>query len=342
MNLLAGALLGVSAIPVASLSEWVLHKYGLHMPKEKRAGKPLYIINMAEAHHDEHHRAFKGPAHYYRDVTNEDAVSEFSANDHKRIRNYSVATGIAGALAIDAIQGQAPGLVTAVSAALFAGTAILYDHTYEFTHHYMHEIGERRLHINRKLGEYVQGGESDGRLRLSKPLLDDICTIIDNYVDKTTQLTREPFAFSPDITDKLRWQIAVNRERQRPRIETLPGSEAALLDAVTRDVCIEEQEKKRAWSNEETRAYDRERRIQRILRNSRTFQFIDNHHFLHHFKLNRNFNVVLPIIDMLFGTYEDSSKATLDEKQQYWLCPNSPDTKPFPLVPRTTRADLAV
>ena len=340
MNILTGILLGASAVPVASVSEWVLHKYGLHMPKDKRAGKPLYVINMAEAHHDEHHRAFKGPAHYYRDVTNENAVSEFSANDHKRIRNYSVATGVAGALAIDAIQGRAPGLVSAASAALFAGTAILYDHAYEFTHYYMHEIGERRLHINRKLGEYIQGSESDGRLRLSKPLLDDICTAVDNYVDKKT-MHKQLCGFDVDITDKLRLQIAVNREQQRPCVQALPGSEVTILDAVTRDIYAEEENKREVSSAEEMRTYTRERRIQRLLRNSRAFQFIDNHHFLHHFKLNRNFNVVLPIVDMLFGTYEDSSKATLDEKQQYWLCPNSPNVKPFELIPRTTREMLA-
>lgn len=340
MNILAGVLLGASAVPVASLSEWVLHKYGLHMPKDKRAGKPLYIINMAEAHHDEHHRAFKGPAHYYRDVTNENAVSEFSANDHKRIRNYSIATGIAGALAIDAVQGRAPGLISAGAAALFAGTAILYDHTYEFTHHYMHEIGERRLHINRKLGEYIQGGESDGRLRLSKPVLDDICTAVDNYVDEKVP-RKQSYNFNEKLTDKLREQIGVNRERQQPRIQALPGSEGAILDAVTRDVYAEEENKRELHSSEEARAYNRERRIQRFLRNSRAFQFIDNHHFLHHFKLNRNFNVVLPLVDMLFGTYENSSRATLDEKQQYWLCPNSPNVQPFPLVPRTTREMLA-
>ena len=63
--------------------------------------------------------------------------------------------------------------------------------------------------------------------------------------------------------------------------------------------------------------------------NASSFGHNDNHHFLHHFKYNRNLNVVFPLMDFIMGTKTDNSVSTLETNIKYWLCPNSPDLAPF-------------
>jgi sterol desaturase/sphingolipid hydroxylase (fatty acid hydroxylase superfamily) len=38
------------------------------------------------------------------------------------------------------------------------------------------------------------------------------------------------------------------------------------------------------------------------LERSRPFQFIKRHHYIHHVRMNRNFNVLLPLADLVLGT----------------------------------------
>ena len=45
------------------------------------------------------------------------------------------------------------------------------------------------------------------------------------------------------------------------------------------------------------------------------FQFLDNHHFIHHIDTEKNVNFLLPICDFLFGTIKLS--LSVDEKRVY-------------------------
>jgi len=75
-----------------------------------------------------------------------------------------------------------------------------------------------------------------------------------------------------------------------------------------------------------------ERKIQKQFRSSPIFQYLDNHHFIHHYQWLNNLNVVFPLADYILRTKVDSSREFLEKEKLYWLCPNSPDKTPF-LIP---------
>lgn len=59
------------------------------------------------------------------------------------------------------------------------------------------------------------------------------------------------------------------------------------------------------------------------------FKFIDNHHRIHHLRMNRNLNVVLPIADFFAGTlvrkspreFPERSPASLKQQDKHHPCP---------------------
>lgn len=313
--LLAGAAI-TSAI--VSPAEWGLHKYILHAPPKRRTTR--LVQRAAIAHNDEHHGAFKSPHHYYRDVTNEHITVHFGKKD---VGLIAAIVGGVGASIHATYQLVSTGEIepTPGGAAFVGGmlaVAMGYYATYEFTHHYMHVIGERRMAINREFGNLLQGREPDGELRFPKPVLDNLCNRIEDVIDGASSSILDPII--PAIEQYLKYNTGFYQR------EDVGNVIAETADAVG----IIEQAHISGLSPKKRRRYKIDRWIQRRLRHSRAFEYIDNHHFLHHVHYMHNLNVVFPGMDILMGTKKDSSIPKLLEEQRYWLCPNSPDTEKFP------------
>ena len=161
-----------------TFAEWGVHYYMLHRPKKKRN-----FLNRASsyAHHDVHHAAFMGPAHYYRDVTNEHETIPFSGGDVALILGVGGGAGFIAHKANDLVNGTSALNMGDLGAVAGMVTASIIGYAgYEYVHHKFHVIGPRRLAINRTLGDLLQE-ERDGKLRFTKPLLDDICNVIEEY-----------------------------------------------------------------------------------------------------------------------------------------------------------------
>ena len=316
------------SLSIGSPAEWAVHKYMLHASPRARRRVP-FIEGSARGHNDIHHKAYNGPEHYYRDVTNEHEIIHFSPSDVGIIAAASAVVGAAIDRAI-ALAANAPEF-KAENASFVAGAVagtLAYYGVYEFTHHYMHVIGERRLAINRVLGDTIQGGQRDGMLRFSKPLLDDICNTVEAHIDY-------PYHFSDSdssLISRLNKQIEDNSQlpmKKRPKLAYKHQEGAAVLERTEIAMAEREQEYRRDLTLSESFRYTISRRIQRTLRVSPLFQRLDNHHFLHHRYYGKNLNVALPLMDYLAGTKADSSFSALEENKSYWLCPNSPDTAKF-------------
>lgn len=326
--------LGASVI-CASPVEWGIHKYILHAtPKNRRKSK--FLSTAAHSHNDKHHGAYRGPAHYYRDVTNENEIIHFSKGDVATIAGCSAVVGgmMDAAYSILAQKDLTPNSNDAAFVlGVVAGTMGCYG-CYEFTHNYMHVIGERRLKINRVLGDEIQGGREkrDGNLRFSKPLLDDLCNEIELQVDGNIRKRKESFYFEDFLVERLEDQIGYNIGREgtaRPNM-AVNSDDALEVLHVTVDSLLEREREYRGSLNGKEKVKDWiDRRIQRTLRASSLFQYLDHHHFLHHYKYGKNLNVAFPVADFIFGTKENSSRATLEQNKRYWLCPNSPDSELF-------------
>jgi len=323
------------ALSIGSPVEWGIHKYILHgTPKQRKMLD--FIKNASVAHNDKHHGAFKGPAHYYRDITNEQEVIHFSKKDVGIIAGIAGAVGLATDRAYCALAGNNSfnGNDAAFIAGTVAGTMAYYG-TYEFTHHYMHDIGKRRLEINRTLGDIVQGNERDGNLRYSKPLLDSLGNIVEFYVDEHRSQKRNEFYFEQFLVNGLEKQTKINKENdfeinhERAIVAVAENTSADTLNELTIEMVRKEKELVSSMSNSEKVKYLFQRKIQKCLRRSEIFQYIDDHHFIHHYKYGSNLNVVFPLADWIMGTKKDSSRAELEINQKYWLCPNSPDTERF-------------
>lgn len=321
------------SLSIGSPVEWGIHKYLLHASPASRA-RSAFINDASQGHDDNHHGAYRGPAHYYRDITNESETIHFSKGDVGIIASSAVFVGsvinLSHALLYHQTQFSASD--GAFIAGVMAGTLGYYG-CYEFTHHYMHVIGERRLSTNRVLGDAIQGGgeHRDGNLRFSKPLLDDICTRIEEHVDCSISrgvLLNYPTA----LTERLEKQILTNTSSQdyvRPYIAVAPENSRLVLDTTYQTMIEREQAYRAALSLKGKLLYSLDRKLQRTLRASPLFQYLDNHHFLHHRHYGKNLNVVFPLMDYLKGTKEESTRSVLEENKSLWLCPNSPDTKPF-------------
>lgn len=310
---------------LGSPTEWAVHRYLLH-PETRN------FLNRASAigHHDKHHGAYNGPEHYYRDITNEHEVIHFSPSDVLKILGSAAIVGAGLDRARSLVDPQPFGAKNlAFIGGVLAGTGAYYI-TYEFTHHYMHVIGQRRLAINRSFGAHLQE-QPDGNLRGSKPLLDDICNVVERKADGET------CSFGPKLISRVEELIKYNTSELhynrvgKIRVDVEPTDAEDILVQVAQE--MQDREKllcagKTWWQRKK---YGFGRFIQRQLRSSPVFQFLDNNHYMHHYKYRKNLNVVFPLADIVLGTKADSSRKFLEENKAYWLCPNSPDTKKFAL-----------
>jgi hypothetical protein len=291
----------LATLAVSAPAEWAIHKYLLH-----GKARHIPIVNAAaSSHNDEHHRAYMAPEHYYRDITNEHVVIHFSPKNVAQIAAGGALFGAGlGALTPLSVVGGAIGGVL--------GTMTTYG-LYEFTHHYMHVVGERRLQIGRVFGDLVEGGERSGKLRLPKPTLDALCTVIDDKLDgRDTH-----FTYAQNCKEVLAAQGYADIHLDE------------LLGQTTQQVREWEDSFFSTASNDEQQVYNRERKMHRLLRHSKLFEKLDHHHFVHHRKYGANLNIVWLWFDHLVGTKEDSSPQVLLAQKKYWLCPNSPDKEPF-------------
>ncbi|HSU72281.1 MAG TPA: hypothetical protein VLJ21_00345, partial [Candidatus Binatia bacterium] len=191
---------------LGSPTEWAVHRYLLHPETRNCLNR-----GSARGHNDLHHGAYNGPAHYYRDVTNEHEVIHFSPGDVSVIAAGGAVIGTALDRARAFVDKQPFGERNiAFIAGALAGTMAYYV-AYEFTHHYMHVIGQRRHAINHELGRFIQG-EPDGNLRFSKPLLDDICNHVERYADQNAGRAYPAAGDAPEaLTSRLEQQLAYNQ-----------------------------------------------------------------------------------------------------------------------------------
>ena len=327
-SLLAGAALSLGA---ASPAEWAIHKYMLHARKRNWLTRRPAI-----SHNDIHHGGYRAPHHYYRDVTNEDIIIHFSPQYVGLIAGIATAVG-AGIATVHNIasSGKQVGIEDVLFAGGVVGGTMAYYGAYEFTHHYMHVIGRRRMAINNELGNALQGGKADDMLRFSKPLLDDICNAMEKNIDRGMRSHPQKYDYDPALVKRLDDQIRINADREpfgklvRPHMERMDAYEALQY---TTDIMISLEEKWKSGMTKWGRAkYWLERKVQSVLRNSKMYEYIDNHHFLHHFRYLKNLNVVWPLMDKLAGTKVDSSREMLEKDTNFWLCPNTTDKNKFDL-----------
>ena len=327
-----------TSLALAHPVEWSIHKYILHAkPKDRKRSR--FLDRAARAHNDNHHGAYKGPAHYYRDITNENETIHFAKSDIGIIAGIASIIGatIDRSYALVSANPNFTGNNAAFISGVVAGSLVSYS-CYEFTHHYMHVIGQRRLAINRVMGDTIQGGEDkrDGNLRLSKPLLDEICNTVEANIDRNAFKEPRQFLHYPkEVVSRLKGQIQHNIEREATRdlgraiVAVHPEQSSEVLSATTEQLLKREEEYRKTMGIKESIRNWLSRRVQGSLRSSPIFRYLDNHHFIHHYMYGKNLNVAFPLMDKIVGTKEDSSPALLEEERKYWLCPNSPDIVKF-------------
>lgn len=314
------------SLSVSSPVEWAVHRYLLH-PK-----KINFLNEKSERGHARiHHKAYStknGAAHYYRDITNEHAVIHFSLGDVGLIHGISAAVGLGIDRAYAYLSEKNDFSVNdgAFIGGVVGGSCIYYL-AYEISHHYMHVIGKRRKTINEVLGNSLQS-TPDGQLRFSKPLLDDICSDVEWHVDRNVGKRQATYSFDSALIERFEQQAEYNRAQG---VINVPVSAQETLDKVTNDMVEREENLRASFGIFKKRLYWIDRKIQKQLRSSPVFQYLDNHHFIHHYQWLNNLNVVFPLADCVLGTNVDSSRKFLDDNKLYWLCPNSPDTIPFPI-----------
>jgi hypothetical protein len=319
-----------TGLAILSPVEWAVHKHLLHAPKGRRT---WYNRATAHAHDDIHHAAYRGPEHYYRDITNAHEIIHFSKGDIGLIVGGWGAAGLIGKKAVEAVMGDPSfqtgdiGMTAGMMTAGFIGYL-----GYEVSHHYMHVIGARRLAINRAFGDALQL-ERDGKLRFSKPLLDDICNAVEEYVDAHSDGRGGSIGYDAGLAGRFAVQAAYNRDELKNTL--LPVTFDELMQQIAQESLEREQALRASMDAKERRAYWFDRKVQRLFRGSdsligRYFRHIDNHHFMHHSNYRKNLNVFLTWADYAFGTKLDSSREALEvPSKKYYLCPNSPDVTPF-------------
>lgn len=322
-------LAGVATITVAApFVEWYIHKAIMHIPKPNRDLKkadPLiktiapvakkYIVDASVAHDDNHHGAYKGPSHYYRDDSNHDAVLHFSKKDIGAIVGLSTAVGTGISAVFNAITQQ-PQLLNGAFIAGTSAASFAYYAAYEISHHYMHVITERRHEISHELGELIEKEPGSESLRFSKPFLDDMCNEIERAIDKNYKNPKKTITFSPQLVQTFQEQLRVNEDVTKNDIDE------TIFYQLTDIMLQKEREKRASLKPLQKIQYLIDRNVQRICRHHKGFEKVDYHHFLHHYRRMNNLNVVWPIADRVLKTHTDSSRAVLNKPKRFWLCPN--------------------
>lgn len=209
-------------------------------------GRSSFVKKSSEAHHDEHHKAFSVPAHYYRDLTNAHCISSFN-NKHVA----SICLGSASvALAVSSGPVYLFDLLPSTQGSFvfgFTTAALGYYSIYELVHNRMHDIGQQRLLVGNIIGDKIQGGRGDGKLRLSKPLLDELCDAYEPLLK--TLPSSSPYSSSavptvPSIVPKfasttikeLGSQLEMNRQKGEALVAIEPGEEHKILDEVATEL----------------------------------------------------------------------------------------------------------
>ncbi|MBI3334169.1 hypothetical protein HYZ97_01675 [Candidatus Pacearchaeota archaeon] len=287
--------------------EWMIHKHLLHAPKKKRN----FLSRMpSEAHEDNHHHFYDGRQHYYRDETNKNAVSHFSPSDVSIIAASAALIGY-GYNAARASLGSESSWERVAG---FTAGAMVYYTLYETTHAIMHVLEQERLTVGKALGDAIQAGKPDGKLRLPKPLLDEIRTrALDNLSAFHASQNRAClYAFPAEIEQQLDAALSYNHQRG-VILEKIQPAHVYLAETMNNLTSLSEKRGLAKWRFQ----------MYKTIRKSPVFAWIDNHHFLHHQKYGANLNVVLPLADYLARTKMNSSKAVLTNPA-HWLCPNAP------------------
>eukprot|EP00808_Paulinella_micropora_P023247 g8500.t1 len=350
---------------VCPFAEWKIHKDIMHLLPPQRKGASLFAKKSSEAHHDEHHKAYSPPAHYYKDESNAHAISTFN-NNHIALILTGAATvsgmlcGLHGVLNTgallwcDAYSGFSCG---------FVSSTLAYYGMYEFLHALMHDIGRDKIAMGRILGHLIQAGlpddlsnlstfqaktlECDGKLRLSKPLLDaiykDICDSCTGGKGNGRVENGKRRVFRTWVVEEFKRQVAINRDVTAATVKLRPGEEEASLEAMASAYFSS------GWADQRDNLAGPPSRnigpfwifLEANIRAAPWFIFLDNHHHVHHLRFWKNLNVVFPLADYVMGTLHLSSNSWLNEPGniKFWLCPNSPDLSPF-VAPRRWRGPV--
>ncbi len=288
-----------SALGIAPFAEWAVHKYIMHQPPSGRTNKLMRDASIG--HQDDHHQSYRAPHHYYRDATNEKSVIHFSPKYVGLIAGVSTGVGLIVSAGIDYISEkylntQIPILETTAG---FATGIMAHYAAYEITHHQMHVLGEKRQKIIESLEQklYQKVPSDQERLRLSKPLVDDICEVvmrgqeISEGLEKRYEEQRRVSSTRGAKYSELRLQNLVDYARVMIKNSPPKGIEKVTSMAVE------------------------------ALRKFPLFKYMDNHHFLHHAHMGCNFNMVWPVADWLFKTQAKGKIAELEHRDNYakWI-----------------------
>lgn len=277
---------------------------------------------------------------YYQNAANEHKNSKFTPREIMKVFCIPMTLG---PLAVAAYQGiraaltghfdaDAPNSGVFVSAA--AAVIMGYYQLYETAHAEMHRIGKKRGDTSYTFAHQVQP-VPDGKLRFTKHTTDRVVNNIETLVEQNIDLAPEQQKIEPDmaVVNPLEHQLTYNRKDHGHTMST--ASAYDLIVSTVRARIAEEKEYRATLGTFASMKYKLGRWWNRKVRNSWLFQNADDRHFMHHVtdekaetnpESIKNFNVLVPIPDHLFGTYIDSSAKNLDDirKRKCLICPYTP------------------
>ena len=346
-------------------AEWYLHRNTLHRigqsglnsdQKKKESRIPFvnwyknqirnFEDNAWKGHEKIHHKVYDFIGHFRKDKTNEKEVMHFNNLDRVFIAAGAATTGhainrlyVLGRLALD--KGYALSLNNnsfdwndVAFIVGFASGIMGYYLKYEIIHHIIHDGEKESLPIRRKLGDKIQGGDSDGKFRLSEPLFSDFCNQSRFYRDNSAE--QHKIVIEPYMVDSFKEQIRMNPGKAKIAVSE-ENLERALKEVIV-ETMHEEQELISKMSRLEKIKHSAQRKIEGYLYRSSWFEKKKNHHLLHHRYFGKNLGVASTLADRVFGTLIDSSREEL-EKQKNWICHTSPDDISFSLPEDVSREE---
>jgi len=304
---------GAAALTLSSaVVENIIHRFGLHAINPKSEAVESWRVA-----HDKNHHVGYCPKTYYQIPANLHAVLRFTEQYIPVIAKIGAAVG-----AVVGYLVSMPGLESTIEGIVggaVGGTAAVlgYYGVYEFTHKYMHVIGERRIRIGNVVAAYVadktvqelnESKESQS-LKLDKYALDQML----DYVDDT--ISGKKVKLKPKIKKHIENVFA----EQDVNINL-----NEVLAYTVKDVKEWEVKHLESITPEERKEYHSVRKTYRNLRRIWPFQRWERHHLVHHFGAPReNANVIAKWCDRLMGTLQKSSKKFLMETKKYRMRVNS-------------------